>query len=70
MHTLLAVIADRVGVAASAQEYQKAPDPIRRPPWITGEETPRGARPETPEGSGFKRAINVLAGSARRVIGS
>jgi hypothetical protein len=63
---LLAVIADRTGVAASAQEFKEPPKPIERP-WqraAAEAESVRGA-----SSSGIRRAISVLAGSARRVLG-
>jgi hypothetical protein len=63
---LLAVIADRTGVAASAQEYKEPPKPIERPAWLR-DDAPQ-AQPVRAEGSGVKRAISVLANSARRVL--
>lgn len=67
-HELLAIVADRTGIAASAEQYAKAPKPLTRPDWFGKPDTERAEAPQ-PQGTGIKRAISVLAGSARRVVG-
>jgi hypothetical protein len=60
---LLAVIADRTGVAASSQQYREPPKPVKRPEWITGDGVP-----QQQAGNAFSRAMGTLAASAKRVM--
>lgn len=60
---LLAVIADRLGVAASSREYKEPPKPITRPTWMTETQ-----QPQQVEGNAFAAAASRLAATAKRVI--